>query len=172
MLPLAGVKVLEIANNVAGPYAGFILGMLGADVLKIERPETGDDARGWGPPFWKGTSATFQALNVNKRGITLDLKSADDLAWVRDYMAGCDVLALREEHTHQLTVDTASNRHGLQGRHGSQREDLHLDRFLAHGDDANWNGLVDSSGPETTAAFARGGCPAIPIPIAAGGDSE
>jgi crotonobetainyl-CoA:carnitine CoA-transferase CaiB-like acyl-CoA transferase len=92
MLPLTGVKVLEIANNVAGPYAGFILGMLGADVLKIERPETGDDARGWGPPFWKGTSATFQALNVNKRGITLDLKSADDLAWVRDYMAGCDVL--------------------------------------------------------------------------------
>ena len=75
-LPLAGVKVVELANNIAGPYAGYILAMLGADVLKIERPEGGDDARGWGPPFWRGTSATFQALNVNKRGITLDLKDA------------------------------------------------------------------------------------------------
>ena len=48
MLPLTGVKVVELANNIAGPYAGYILAMLGADVLKIERPESGDDARGWG----------------------------------------------------------------------------------------------------------------------------
>ena len=66
--------------------------MLGADVLKIERPETGDDARGWGPPFWRGTSATFQALNVNKRGITVDLEGAAQLAWVESYVQGCDVL--------------------------------------------------------------------------------
>ena len=85
MLPLTGVKVVEFANNIAGPYAGYILAMLGADVLKIERPEGGDDARAWGPPFWKDTSATFQCLNVNKKGITLDLKSADDIAWVKDY---------------------------------------------------------------------------------------
>ena len=52
MLPLTGVKVVEIANNIAGPYAGYILGLLGAEVLKVERPE-GDDARGWGPPFWQ-----------------------------------------------------------------------------------------------------------------------
>ena len=92
MLPLTGVKVAEFANNIAGPYAGYILAMLGADVLKIERPGTGDDARGWGPPFWRGTSATFHALNVNKRGITLDLKQPDNIAWVKDYLAGCDVL--------------------------------------------------------------------------------
>ena len=92
MLPLTGVRVIEFANNIAGPYAGFILSMLGADVLKIERPEAGDDARAWGPPFWKDTSATFQCLNVNKQGITLDLKSAEDIAWVKDYIAGCDVL--------------------------------------------------------------------------------
>ena len=92
MLPLTGVKVAEFANNIAGPYAGYILAMLGADVLKIERPGTGDDARGWGPPFWRGTSATFHALNVNKRGITLDLKQPDNIAWVKDYIAGCDVL--------------------------------------------------------------------------------
>jgi crotonobetainyl-CoA:carnitine CoA-transferase CaiB-like acyl-CoA transferase len=92
MLPLAGVKVAEFANNIAGPYAGYILAMLGADVLKIERPEGGDDARAWGPPFWKDTSATFQCLNVNKKGITLDLKAADDIAWVKDYIESCDVL--------------------------------------------------------------------------------
>ena len=92
MLPLTGVKVVEIANNIAGPYAGLILAMLGADVLKIERPGGGDDARGWGPPFWRGTSATFQALNVNKRGITLDLKDAADIGWLKAYVKDCDVL--------------------------------------------------------------------------------
>ncbi len=92
MLPLTGVKVAEFAYNLAGPYAGFILAMLGADVLKIERPEGGDDARAWGPPFWKGTSATFQALNVNKQGITLDLKDEADIAWAKEYVEGCDVL--------------------------------------------------------------------------------
>ncbi len=92
MLPLTGVKVVEFANNIAGPYAGYILAMLGADVLKIERPEGGDDARAWGPPFWKDTSATFQCLNVNKKGITLDLKAAEDIAWVKDYIESCDVL--------------------------------------------------------------------------------
>ena len=92
MLPLTGVKVVEFANNIAGPYASYILAMLGADVLKIERPEGGDDARAWGPPFWKDTSATFQCLNVNKKGITLDLKSADDIDWVKDYIESCDVL--------------------------------------------------------------------------------
>ncbi len=92
MLPLTGVKVVELANNIAGPYAAYILALLGADVLKVERPESGDDARGWGPPFWRGTSATFQALNVNKRGITLDLKDAAQVAWLTDYVKGCDVL--------------------------------------------------------------------------------
>lgn len=91
MLPLNGIKVVEIANNIAGPYATYILAMLGADVLKVERPETGDDARGWGPPFWKDTSATFHALNVNKRGVTLDLKAAEHVAWLEGYIEGCDV---------------------------------------------------------------------------------
>jgi crotonobetainyl-CoA:carnitine CoA-transferase CaiB-like acyl-CoA transferase len=92
MLPLTGVKVVEIANNVAGPYAGFILAALGADVLKVERPDGGDDARGWGPPFWRGTSATFQALNVNKRGVTLDLKTAAQIAQLKLLVSEADVL--------------------------------------------------------------------------------
>ena len=50
MSPLAGLRVVEIAQNLAGPFAGQILAMLGAEVIKLERPEGGDDARGWGPP--------------------------------------------------------------------------------------------------------------------------
>jgi crotonobetainyl-CoA:carnitine CoA-transferase CaiB-like acyl-CoA transferase len=92
MLPLTGVKVVELANNIAGPYAAYILAMLGADVLKVERPESGDDARGWGPPFWKDTSATFHALNVNKQGVTLDLKAPEHVAWLQGYIESCDVL--------------------------------------------------------------------------------
>jgi crotonobetainyl-CoA:carnitine CoA-transferase CaiB-like acyl-CoA transferase len=92
MLPLTGVKVVEIANNIAGPYAGFILAALGADVLKVERPGGGDDARGWGPPFWRGTSATFQALNVNKRGLALDLKEAAQIAQLKVLLSEADVL--------------------------------------------------------------------------------
>jgi crotonobetainyl-CoA:carnitine CoA-transferase CaiB-like acyl-CoA transferase len=91
MLPLDGVKVVEIASNIAGPYAGLILASLGADVLKVERPE-GDDARGWGPPFIDGTAAIFHTVNLNKRSITLDLKDSAQLTWLKGYIAGCDVL--------------------------------------------------------------------------------
>jgi len=91
MLPLDGVKVVEIASNIAGPYAGLILASLGADVLKVERPE-GDDARGWGPPFNDGTAAIFHTVNLNKRSITLDLKDPAQLAWLKGYIADCDVL--------------------------------------------------------------------------------
>ena len=91
-LPLAGIKVIEIAQNIAGPYAGEILASLGADVVKVERPEGGDDARGWGPPFWKGMATTFHTMNRNKRGITLDLKHPDDIAWLKDYIRDCYVL--------------------------------------------------------------------------------
>jgi crotonobetainyl-CoA:carnitine CoA-transferase CaiB-like acyl-CoA transferase len=92
MLPLTGVTVVEIANNIAGPYAGYILALLGADVLKVERPEGGDDARAWGPPFWLDTSATFHALNMNKRSITLDLKQPAAIAWLSAYLKASDVL--------------------------------------------------------------------------------
>jgi len=91
MLPLTGIKVVEIGQNLAGPYAGEILATLGADVIKIERPE-GDDARGWGPPFWQGTAAIFHTVNRNKRSITLDLKDAHAVAWLLRYLEQADVL--------------------------------------------------------------------------------
>ena len=73
MLPLEGVRVVEIAQNLAGPIAAEILAHMGADVIKVERPE-GDDASRWGPPFHKGTSPGYLAVNANKRSISVDLK--------------------------------------------------------------------------------------------------
>ena len=70
--PLAGIKVVEFGQNLAGPYCGQILAFLGADVVKVERPE-GDDARKWGPPFVEGDALSFIALNRGKKSITCDL---------------------------------------------------------------------------------------------------
>jgi formyl-CoA transferase len=70
--PLEGIKVVEFGQNLAGPYCGQILAFLGAEVVKIERPE-GDDARKWGPPFLEGDALGFIALNRGKKSITCDL---------------------------------------------------------------------------------------------------
>src|SRR3990172_2618568 len=91
MLPLQGITVVEIAQNLAGPIAAEILAHLGAEVIKVERPE-GDDARRWGPPFWKGVSPGFLAVNANKRSITLDLKEPADVEWLADFIGRADVL--------------------------------------------------------------------------------
>lgn len=91
MLPLEGVKVVEVAQNLAGPYAAEILGMLGAEVVKIERPE-GDDARGWGPPFFEDIATSFHSVNRNKRSVALDLKDARAVAWLKEFVRGQDIL--------------------------------------------------------------------------------
>ena len=91
-LPLAGIKVLELAQNLAGPFAGETLARLGADVVKVERPDGGDDARGWGPPFLDGAGGVFHNVNGGKRSITLDLRDAGDVAWLKNYVRGVDVV--------------------------------------------------------------------------------
>jgi len=73
--PLAGVRVVDFSRVLAGPLATMILGDLGADVIKVERPVTGDDTRGWGPPFVGEDAAYFLSLNRNKRSVALDLQS-------------------------------------------------------------------------------------------------
>ena len=73
------------------PSPAGILARMGADVIKVERPE-GDDARGWGPPFWNGVSPAYLAMNSDKRGITLDLKDPTDVAWLMDDVGRSDVL--------------------------------------------------------------------------------
>jgi crotonobetainyl-CoA:carnitine CoA-transferase CaiB-like acyl-CoA transferase len=91
MLPLEGVRVVEIAQNLAGPIVGEILAHMGADVIKVERPE-GDDARRWGPPFHKGTSPGYLAVNANKRSIAVDLKDRAAVERLLPLIAEADVL--------------------------------------------------------------------------------
>ena len=91
-LPLAGVRVIEIGHSVAAPYAALILAELGAEVIKVERPGAGDDARAWGPPFIDGMSAVFHALNRLKRSVTLDLKSPEGVAKLKRLARVSDVV--------------------------------------------------------------------------------
>jgi crotonobetainyl-CoA:carnitine CoA-transferase CaiB-like acyl-CoA transferase len=91
--PLEGVRVLELARVLAGPYCGMLLGDLGAEVVKLERPGEGDDLRGWGPPFMPdGESTYFLSVNRNKRSIAVDLKSDAGREIVHDLVARSDVL--------------------------------------------------------------------------------
>ncbi|MGB6351894.1 MAG: CaiB/BaiF CoA-transferase family protein [Pseudolabrys sp.] len=96
--PLAGLRVLELARILAGPWAGQILADLGADVIKVERKGTGDDTRGWGPPFVEGTdgnhigSAYFHSANRGKRSIEMDFESDEGRRIVRKLAARSDVL--------------------------------------------------------------------------------
>ena len=91
-LPLAGVRVIEIGHSVAAPYAALILAELGAEVIKVERPGRGDDARAWGPPFIDGMSAVFHALNRLKRSVVLDLKSPEGVAKLKRLARVSDVV--------------------------------------------------------------------------------
>src|ERR671913_106421 len=95
-LPLAGVKVLDLSRVLAGPYATMVLGDLGADVIKVEHPQRGDDTRHWGPPFaGEGEareSAYFLSVNRNKRSIGVDLKDAEGLERVKALAADADVV--------------------------------------------------------------------------------
>jgi crotonobetainyl-CoA:carnitine CoA-transferase CaiB-like acyl-CoA transferase len=91
-LPLEGVRVLDLSRVLAGPYATMVLADLGADVVKVEHPERGDDTRHWGPPFAGGESAYFLSVNRNKRSIGVDLKDPEGLERVRRLAAGADVV--------------------------------------------------------------------------------
>jgi crotonobetainyl-CoA:carnitine CoA-transferase CaiB-like acyl-CoA transferase len=91
-LPLAGVRVADFSRVLAGPLATMLLGDLGADVVKVERPETGDDTRGWGPPFVGDDAAYFLALNRNKRSVVLDLATDEGRSAARRLALSSDVL--------------------------------------------------------------------------------
>lgn len=91
--PLAGVRILDLTRIVAGPFCTMMLGDLGAEVIKIERPEGGDEARKWGPPFLKDSSEScyFLAMNRNKKSVSVNLKSGRELIY--ELAKKCDVLA-------------------------------------------------------------------------------
>jgi crotonobetainyl-CoA:carnitine CoA-transferase CaiB-like acyl-CoA transferase len=97
--PLNGIRVVDLTRILAGPSCTQILGDLGADVIKIEMPDSGDDTRRWGPPFWKddkgettNESAYFSCANRNKRSLTVNISSSEGQALLRRLIAKSDVL--------------------------------------------------------------------------------
>ncbi|MDN2566589.1 CoA transferase [Aquibium sp. A9E412] len=96
--PLKGIRVIELARILAGPWAGQLLADLGADVIKVENPAGGDDTRGWGPPFVTGadgadlSAAYYHAANRGKRSVTIDFRSEDGARALRKLIAGADVV--------------------------------------------------------------------------------
>jgi crotonobetainyl-CoA:carnitine CoA-transferase CaiB-like acyl-CoA transferase len=90
--PLAGIRVLDASRVLAGPFCGQILGDLGAEVLKLERPGVGDETRTWGPPFIGDLSAYYLSCNRNKRAFTLDLSKQEGVQLFYELVARCDVL--------------------------------------------------------------------------------
>ncbi|MFE7596061.1 CaiB/BaiF CoA transferase family protein [Streptomyces sp. NPDC057494] len=89
---LSGIVVADFGRVLAGPYMTMLLADLGADVIKIERPGSGDDTRAWGPPFAAGEATYFLGVNRNKRSVTLDLTDPEDLATARAIVDRADVL--------------------------------------------------------------------------------
>ncbi|PKM33469.1 MAG: CoA transferase [Gammaproteobacteria bacterium HGW-Gammaproteobacteria-12] len=96
---LSHIRVLDLSRVLAGPWAGQILGDLGAEVIKVERPGSGDDTRHWGPPYIKDAegndsreAAYFQSANRNKQSLTLDFTQPEGQRLVRELVAQCDVL--------------------------------------------------------------------------------
>jgi formyl-CoA transferase len=99
MQPLEGIRLLDLTRAMAGPFCTMMLGDLGADVVKVERPGRGDESRGWGPPFvgepygpYPGESAYYLSANRNKRSITVNLKSHEGTDIIRQLAARSDAL--------------------------------------------------------------------------------
>ncbi len=114
--PLEGITVFEIGQSVAAPFAGLIFSDLGAEVMKIEHPKTGDHARGWGPPFWNGDAAAFHTLNRGKKDMAVDFADPGSVAELRKaILARADVVI-------------QNMRSGVVERYGLGSEDLRKER--------------------------------------------
>src|SRR5882672_10369914 len=90
--PLAGVHIVDLTRILAGPLCTMLLGDLGADVVKVERPAEGDDTRHWGPPFAGEDAAYFLSLNRNKRSVTADLGTPEGVSLVSGLIESADVV--------------------------------------------------------------------------------
>ena len=109
--PLQNVRVVDLTQALAGPYATMLLGDMGADVIKIEPPGTGDQSRGWGPPFLEGESAYYLCCNRNKRSLTLDIGAPAGQEIMRDLLATADVFITnipRQESLRKNGLDYAT----------------------------------------------------------------
>ena len=91
--PLTGIKIADFSRVLAGPYATMLLADLGAEVIKVERTGSGDDTRGWGPPFdSNGDSTYFLSVNRNKQGLSLDLSKESDQQKALELINSSDVV--------------------------------------------------------------------------------
>ena len=90
--PLAGTRVVDLTRILAGPLCAMMLGDMGADVIKVEPPGTGDDTRGWGPPFAAGEAAYFLGVNRNKRSLTLNMAAPPGQQVLAGLIEKADVL--------------------------------------------------------------------------------
>ena len=150
---LSGIKVLDLTSSIAGPYAGQLLADMGANVVKVEKPKTGDDARAWGPPFLHGESLWFMSVNRGKQSIALDIASARGKEILHKLVGQCDVILLNlvPRAQHKLGLDSATLRalnpglihvsvtgFGIQG----PRADLPCYDLIAEG----YSGVMDLTG--------------------------
>ncbi len=106
--PLAKTRVIDLTQALAGPYCTMLLGDLGADVIKVEPPGRGDMSRAWGPPFVDGESAYFLSTNRNKRGITINFKTAEGQAILHQLLEEADVFVVnipRMESLQKVRLD-------------------------------------------------------------------
>jgi formyl-CoA transferase len=174
---LEGVRVLDLTRAMAGPYCTMMLGDLGADVIKVERPGQGDESRGWGPPFvgepygaYPGESAYFISANRNKRSITVNLKSAEGQDIVRGLVGDSDVfvenfrtgvldkMGLGYEDLHALNPRLIYCSVSGYGRTGPYAERPGYD-FVIQAE----GGLMGLTGPEEGTPYRVGGIPIIDI---------
>ena len=150
---LKGVRVLDLTTSVAGPYATMMLGDMGAEIIKVERPGRGDDARAWGPPFLDGESLWFLSVNRNKQSFALDYASEAGRAVLHDLVRHVDVVVVNlvERVQRKLGIDHAAlaavradlvhvsiTGFGLSG----QRSDLACYDLIAEG----YSGVMDLTG--------------------------
>lgn len=107
---LKGITVLDLTTSIAGPYAAMLLGDMGADIIKIERPGKGDDCRAWGPPWLDGESLWFLSVNRNKQSVTLDYTGDAGRAVLHDLVRKADVVVvnLTDRVQKKLGVDHAA----------------------------------------------------------------
>ncbi len=146
-LPLTGVRVLDVTTSIAGPYCASILGALGADVIKVERPDTGDDGRAWGPPFWEGPTGDkqgtmFLSANGSKRSLALSLREPAGRDAILRLVDGADVflqslrpglaerLGLGAGELHERNSRLVYCSVGAYGRVGPQREEPGYDALM------------------------------------------
>jgi crotonobetainyl-CoA:carnitine CoA-transferase CaiB-like acyl-CoA transferase len=136
------MRVLDVTTSIAGPYCAEILGALGADVIKVERPDTGDDGRAWGPPFWNGEGTMFLSANASKRSLACSLRDPRGREALLRLVDGADVFlqSLRPGLAERLGLGADELRErnarlvycsiGAYGRVGPQRHEPGYDALM------------------------------------------